>query len=83
MSKTEQLAAVAERLSEEQVDALLSLAHSMVDEPFYDKAPPEALASLERGLEQIARGETVSLDELSRRPPSLREHERRTLAGGR
>ena len=60
MSKTEQLAAVAERLSEEQVDALLSLAHSMVDEPFYDKAPPEALASLERGLEQIARGETVS-----------------------
>ena len=54
MSKTEQLAAVAERLSEEQVDALLSLAHSMVDEPFYDKAPPEALASLERGLEQIA-----------------------------
>jgi hypothetical protein len=67
MSKTEQLAAVAERLSEEQVDALLSLAHSMVDEPFYDKAPPEALASLERGLEQIARGETVSLDELSRR----------------
>jgi predicted transcriptional regulator len=67
MSKTEQLAAVAERLSEEQVDALLSLAHSMVDEPFYDKAPPEALASLERGLEQIARGETVSLDELSKR----------------
>jgi hypothetical protein len=67
MSKTEQLAAVAERLSEEQVDALLSLAHSMVDEPFYDKAPPEALASLDRGLEQIARGETVSLDELSRR----------------
>ena len=67
MSKTEQLAAVAERLSEEQVDALLSLAHSMVDEPFYDKAPPEALASLERGLEQVARGETVSLDELSRR----------------
>ena len=67
MSKTEQLAAVAERLSEEQVDALLSLAQSMVDEPFYDKAPPEALASIERGLEQIARGETISLDELSKR----------------
>jgi hypothetical protein len=67
MSKTEQLAAVAERLSEEQVDALLSLAHSMVDEPFYDKAPPEALASLERGLEQIARGNTISLDGLSTR----------------
>ena len=67
MTKGEQLSAVAERLSEEQVDALLSLAQSMVDEPFYDKAPPEALASIERGLEQIARGETVSLDELSKR----------------
>ena len=67
MTKAEQLTAVAERLSEEQVDALLSLAQSMVDEPFYDKAPPEALASLERGLEQIARGETISLDELSKR----------------
>ena len=67
MSKTEQLAAVAERLSEEQVDALLSLAQSMAEEPFYDKAPPEALASLERGLEQIARGGTASLDELFKR----------------
>jgi hypothetical protein len=67
MTKAEQLTAVAERLSEEQVDALLSLAQSMVDEPFYDKAPPEALASLERGLEQIARGETISLDEVSKR----------------
>jgi hypothetical protein len=39
----------------------------MADEPFYEKAPPEALASLERGLEQIGRGETTSLDELSKR----------------
>jgi hypothetical protein len=67
MTKTEQLAAVAERLTEEQIDALLSFAQSMADEPLYEKAPPEALASLERGLEQIARGETVSLDELSQR----------------
>ena len=67
MTKTEQLAAVAGRLSEEQIDALLSFARSMTEESFYDKAPPEALASLERGLEQVARGETVSLDELSRR----------------
>ena len=67
MTKAEQLAAVAEQLSEEQVDTLLALARSMVDGPFYDRASPEALASLKRGLEQIARGETVSLDELSRR----------------
>jgi hypothetical protein len=67
MTKAEQLAAVAKRLSEEQIDTLLDLAQSMADGPFYDKAPPEALKSLDRGLEQIARGETVSLDELARR----------------
>ena len=67
MTKTEELSAVAARLSEEQVDALLQFARSMADEPFYEKAPPEALASLERGLEKIARGETISIDELSKR----------------
>jgi hypothetical protein len=64
MTKTEQLTAVVERLTEEQVDALLSFAESMADEPAYKKASPEALASIELGLEQLARGETVSLDEL-------------------
>ena len=86
MTKTEQLAAVVERLSEEQVDALLSLAQSMAEEPFYEKAPPEALASLERGLEQLARGETVSLDELSRRLEAAAKptvHEGYSLARGR
>ena len=67
MTKAEQLTAVAERLSDEQIDALLSFARSMTEESFYDTAPLEALASLERGLEQVARGETVSLDELSKR----------------
>jgi hypothetical protein len=67
MTKAEQLAGVAGRLSEEQIDALLSFARSMTEEPFYDKASPEALASLDRGLEPIARGETVSLDEISKR----------------
>lgn len=64
MTKTEQLTAVVGRLSEEQVDALLSFAQSMAEEPFYEGAPPEALASIELGLEQLARGERVSLDEL-------------------
>jgi len=67
MTKTERLTAVAERLTDEQIDALLYFAQSMAGEAFYDKAPPEARASLERGLEQIARGETVSLDELAER----------------
>jgi predicted transcriptional regulator len=68
MTKAEQLTAVAQRLSDEQIDALLSFARAMAEDvSFYDQAPPEALASLERGLGQIARGEHVSLDELSRR----------------
>jgi len=67
MTKAEQLKAVADRLGEEQIDSLLALARSMADTPFYDRAPPAALASLERGLEQLARGETVSLDQLSSR----------------
>jgi hypothetical protein len=76
MTKTERLTAVAERLTNEQVEALLDFARSMAEEPFYDRAPPEALASLERGLGQLDRGETVSLDELADRlesaakPPS-------------
>ena len=34
---------------------------------FYDRAPPEALAALERGLAQIAGGEIVELYELDKR----------------
>jgi hypothetical protein len=67
MTKTEQLTAVAERLTDEQIEALLDFAQSMTEEPFYERAPPEALASLDRGLDQLARGETVSLDELADR----------------
>jgi hypothetical protein len=67
MTKTEQLTAVAERLSEEQIEALLFFARSMTEEPYYDKAPPEALASLGRGLEQVARGETMWLDDFADR----------------
>lgn len=65
MTKAEQLTAVANQLSDEQVEALLSFARSMADRTsFYEEAPPEALASLERGLDQLRRGERVSLDEL-------------------
>jgi hypothetical protein len=67
MSRTERLTAVAERLTSEQIEALLDFAQSMAEEPFYDRAPPEALASLERGLDQLSRGETVTLDELADR----------------
>jgi hypothetical protein len=67
MTKTEQLTVVAERLSEEQIDALLAFARSLTEDPFYESAPPDALASLQRGLEQADRGDIVSLNELSAR----------------
>jgi hypothetical protein len=67
MSRTERLTAVVERLTNEQIEALLDFAQSMADEPFYERAPPAALASLDRGLEQLARGESVGLDELADR----------------
>ncbi len=67
MTKIEQLTSVAQQLSDDQVADLLALAQSMAEAPFYDRAPPEALASIERGLAQIARGDVVSLDELGKR----------------
>lgn len=72
MTKTEQLKAVADRLSDEQIDTLLSFAHAMVDTPFYETASPEALASLDRGLLQLERGEGVPLEELSEKLAAAR-----------
>jgi hypothetical protein len=67
MTKTEQLTAIAEQLSEEQIDSLLFFARSMAEGAYLDEAPQEASTSLERGLGQIARGETVSLEVASKR----------------
>jgi len=67
MTKAEQLTAVAAQLSEEQIDALLYFAQSMAEGATYDSAPPEALASLQRGLEQIESGEVFALEELRER----------------
>ena len=60
MTKVEQLTAAAEALSEQQLDALISLARSMKERPFYAMAPPEALEALDRGLAEIAAGKAVS-----------------------
>ena len=67
MSKVEKLQKAAESLSDDQVEALISFAQSMRDKAFYDSAPADALASIERGLAQVGRGETISLDGLARR----------------
>ena len=67
MDKTLELADAASKLSDEQLAALIELARAMSERPFYEQAPPAALASLERGLAQLERGESVSLDELAER----------------
>jgi predicted transcriptional regulator len=71
MTKIEQLTSVAQQLSDDQVADLLALAQSMAEAPFYDRAPPEALASIERGLAQIARGEDIALEEYAKRLDAL------------
>ena len=67
MTKVEQISREAAALSDYQLEATLEFIRSMKREPFFYSAPPEALASIERGLEQLSRGETIELDELSRR----------------
>ncbi|MEI9902058.1 MAG: hypothetical protein WDN31_20340 [Hyphomicrobium sp.] len=67
MGNIERLQEVAQALTDEQVEALITFARSMKDKPFYDSAPPEALASIERGQAQIERGETVSMEDLAHR----------------
>ncbi|HEX6000246.1 MAG TPA: hypothetical protein VFZ16_12775 [Hyphomicrobiaceae bacterium] len=67
MARTEQLVAVAERLTDEQIEALLDFAQSMTHEPFYERAPAEASESLGRGLAELDRGEAVPFEELADR----------------
>ena len=67
MDRTDELTRAAAQLTDEQLASLTDLARAMKERPFYETAPPEALASLQRGLEQLDRGETVTLDELDAR----------------
>lgn len=67
MTKLEKLQAAAVSLSDSQIEALIDFAKSMQGKSFYETAPPEAIASLERGLAQIETGQTFSLDELALR----------------
>ena len=67
MSRTDELIREAAKLSDAQVAALIDLARSMAERPFFEIAPPEALASLDRGLAQLECGDTLTLDELAKR----------------
>jgi|ABSP01.1.fsa_nt_gi hypothetical protein len=67
MTKIEQISQEAAALSDYQLEAALEFIRGMKQDPFFYAAPPEALASIERGREQLARGEQIELEELSRR----------------
>jgi hypothetical protein len=62
MSKIDQLIEAATALTDEQIDGVLaytrSLAPSLAGQSAYASASPDALASIQRGLEQSAAGET-------------------------
>lgn len=64
MTKTELLTAEVSDLTDEQVDGLIAYARYLKSEPMYYSAPPEVLASIERGLadaeaERVSPGEKV------------------------
>ncbi len=59
MTKIEQLHAAAQSLSDEQLEALVSIAKTMTSRPFYTSAPSEALAALDQGLAEIREGHSI------------------------
>lgn len=59
MSKIDKLTEIAGKLTEDQIEGLIHHAQLLLDEPFLDQAPPEALQSLERGLEDEREGRVI------------------------
>lgn len=67
MTKIEQISREVASLSDYQLEAALEFIRSMKREPLYYSAPPEALASIERGFAEMDRGETYDLDDVAQR----------------
>ena len=60
MTKIDQLTKTAAALSEEQIDGLIAYAVYLAGQPLYYSAPAEVLASIEFGLAEHARGESIA-----------------------
>lgn len=60
MTRTEQIVREAAALSEDQQDAALDFIRALKRDPYYHSASPEALAALDRGLAEIAAGQTIA-----------------------
>ena len=65
MGIVELIAIEAEALTDDQRRAALHYIRSMRKEAVYETLPPEGRASIERGLEQLRNGETISFEEAS------------------
>ena len=65
-------------LPEQQAIIVKQLIELLIDKGEMDSEPlsPAELAALERGKEQAARGETISLEELERELDQGRDHEK-------
>ncbi len=59
MTRMEQLTRTAASLSDEHIDGLIAYAEYLASQPLYYAAPPEVLASIDRGLAQHASGKAV------------------------
>lgn len=66
MTRIEQLADIADTLTDEQFNGLMSFARSLHHDPYYDTASNDALDSLERGLADAAAGRFVTADDAFR-----------------
>jgi hypothetical protein len=59
MTKIEQLTQTAAALPDEHIDGLIAYAAYLAGQPLYYTAPPKVHASIDRGLAQHERGNTV------------------------
>ncbi len=64
MTRTEQLTDIADALTDEQFNGLLSFARSLRSEPYYETASIEALGSLDRGLADAAAGRVIAAEDV-------------------
>ena len=67
MTKIEQISREVASLSDDQLEATLEFIRTMKRKPYFYSAPIGALESIERGREQISRGEGVGFAEAARR----------------
>ncbi len=59
MSKIDKLTEIAGKLTDDQVEGLIHYAQTLLDAPFLERAPPEAIESLKRGIKDDEEGRLV------------------------